>query len=1411
MTGLWDQAFDKLPEEDKKVLRSPQDQSRPVAITIINTVEEKKSYCESKKWALYTNDVGEKVYVRDTLARVTGWVEKFMQVGDTVVQYDPGHAALPWAAVRALLQMTINDCQTFGMMIENVEAISKVVVRYKEIEEQILFRDSQLTRQLSSALIGLYLSALHFLASANRYYSKGSFKRFLHSTVHTASSVAEAPMLSINKQEQEVFKLVSLVQHEFHGTQLTEIKKSLEQSINNSQATNDERRERLSVWINGIHTNQIYDMAIRSRHAGTCEWATQLSQFRAWASTEDSTARLLWMHGPAGFGKTFVSARIIEYLKEQGRYPMAYFFCTAENQLTQDPYAILRSWLTQLLDQDEGIVSVVASTRRSLDMGHTLTHGEMWELFVAIGKVFKGCTFIVDGFDECADIDMGARYSHHEPRNLFLSQLLENLRQTKSRTILMSRDVSDIRKYLGQESHCEDDGVIKTEYAITARDTSADVQSFSESMVNQKLQKKPEEKRLHLASQAAKRSDGMFLWIKLLERKISSTQNMKELEKTVTDMPAGISDAYTSELEKIAILKTEDKEKAVMILRWTLFAVVPLQVKQLAEALFVSKEDLRDYPDDSLPDEWDQGFVDEDYVQERILGKCGSLLQLRATSPDTPLADHTVHFVHFSVKEYLSKLSNTVPLSEWAAKLELKPTDIEETRLSNVCLRYLTLDRFKDLPIDTKRYPFLAYAAWAWYFHSFDNKPSPSTHIMDQTQKAFDPKVSSWKVWTPVMEAKLSEPDLDKWDDEADSQSESYSTTESKASEESQDQSAFASQKVENPMYYASLLGLVDIVKWLEDQGLECSSVGGGRFGFPLQAAVARNHEELVRHFLNRHVDISQKGGQFREAIIAAAAMSSLAIVRLLLEAKADVTAVDNSGWTSLHHAAKRGSVEIVKLLLDHKAEINATTRDSWIIRKSWTAAGLACLLGHKNVLSTLIDRGADINAVDSTATHPLQIAIESDNSDIAEFLWNKLRDMGVDINTLEFHEFTPLELAAAMGNIATVKALIKAGAPVSSRPEPRGDIISPFQSAVANDQITVAKFLLENGANVDDTGKGGMTTLMLAVEGLNQTTVEWLLGLGASMQGILETEQMSLYDIAIMHVGIDMTRLLVRQGCFRIRVEDPEVNSDLPQIHGNDSIVLLAFDGNLDGVVSSLAQSNGSISRYVLSEALHAASARGHLSIVQRLVSSGAKVGFRDINGRSALHHAITHLHLDVASFLAERGAGIYAEDNIGSTPIDLAVRHGLRASDFIQSHMTDLTVGISRRPSLLTATPRQGGNMSSMEVRKAISGSWSGYYTYLCWQDGRRDDFSIEIPEASAQNYEGNNFSNTGEDEVGKFKFHGFVDGIGTVWFVKLYSHLGWLYRGQIDPEKRIFKGTWGSNRKLWFGTFQLAMQKD
>jgi hypothetical protein len=70
------------------------------------TSEKSKEVCIEKRWK-YTRKNGGVVILRDVFDKIIEWIDKFKQIGDTVAQYDPVHAALPWAAIRFLLQVIV--------------------------------------------------------------------------------------------------------------------------------------------------------------------------------------------------------------------------------------------------------------------------------------------------------------------------------------------------------------------------------------------------------------------------------------------------------------------------------------------------------------------------------------------------------------------------------------------------------------------------------------------------------------------------------------------------------------------------------------------------------------------------------------------------------------------------------------------------------------------------------------------------------------------------------------------------------------------------------------------------------------------------------------------------------------------------------------------------------------------------------------------------------------------------------------------------------------------------------------------------------------------------------------------------------------------------------------------------------
>ena len=365
---------------------------------------------------------------------------------------------------------------------------------------------------------------------------------------------------------------------------------------------------------------------------------------------------------------------------------------------------------------------------------------------------------MVDGFDECSAINKNSLRHTTDGRSEFLGSLIRNVKDTRARILIVCRDTEEIRAQLG--SHTKDTSPIPFEYRVTVDDTKDDIDRCSVDMVNTKLGNKSKDFKAELASEAAEKADGMFLWLHLLSHELDPGENSKRLRGLVSEMPAEINETFDRDLDRVRMLKPVQKARALSILRWILFAVRPLTVRELAEAITMSIEDPgASYPHDDLPDSWENGYVDEQYVNSHIRRSCGSLVELPGHDGKTPLALHTVHFVHASVKEHLLRPAD---LNNGQSRLEticFPDGSKEHDRLARLCLQYLCYDIFgeKDHFQDGKRidvYPFLAYAAKSWYTHAIHDRQMPED-IVPWVEKLFNPSTANWILWSKVFEGEL--------------------------------------------------------------------------------------------------------------------------------------------------------------------------------------------------------------------------------------------------------------------------------------------------------------------------------------------------------------------------------------------------------------------------------------------------------------------------------------------------------------------------------------------------------------------------------------------------------------------------------------------------------------------------------
>jgi len=177
------------------------------------------------------------------------------------------------------------------------------------------------------------------------------------------------------------------------------------------------------------------------------------------------------------------------------------------------------------------------------------------------------------------------------------------------------------------------------------------------------------------------------------------------------------------------------------------------------------------------------------------------------------------------------------------------------------------------------------------------------------------------------------------------------------------DVNLFSSAKM-NPLYYAADCGQVPMVKLLLDAGalIDAKSVDGWR---PLLLSIERGYTHVAEELIRRG---------------------------------ADVNAANHFGWTPLHSASANGQLEILELLIEHEADVNTRQFPDTVLH--WAA-----IKGQAEAAALLIQHGALIDQMNMNGAMPLHLAISYSHKNVITVLL----DNGADPNVVATNGFTPL------------------------------------------------------------------------------------------------------------------------------------------------------------------------------------------------------------------------------------------------------------------------------------------------------------------------------------------------------------------------------------------------------------------
>ncbi|XP_070132555.1 uncharacterized protein G9a [Drosophila bipectinata] len=169
---------------------------------------------------------------------------------------------------------------------------------------------------------------------------------------------------------------------------------------------------------------------------------------------------------------------------------------------------------------------------------------------------------------------------------------------------------------------------------------------------------------------------------------------------------------------------------------------------------------------------------------------------------------------------------------------------------------------------------------------------------------------------------------------------------------------------------------------------------------------------------------------ELRTALMCAVMNEKCDMLNLFLQCGADVAIKGPDGKTSLHIAAKLGNVEATQLIVEsYRASKNITSFLSFIDAQDeggWTAMVWAAELGHTDIVSFLLNQGADPNICDNDNNTVLHWStLHNDGLDTITVLLQA----GADCNVQNVEGDTPLHIACRHSVTRMCIALIANGA----------------------------------------------------------------------------------------------------------------------------------------------------------------------------------------------------------------------------------------------------------------------------------------------------------------------------------------------------------------------------------------------
>lgn len=476
------------------------------------------------------------------------------------------------------------------------------------------------------------------------------------------------------------------------------------------------------------------------------------------------------------------------------------------------------------------------------------------------------------------------------------------------------------------------------------------------------------------------------------------------------------------------------------------------------------------------------------------------------------------------------------------------------------------------------------------------------------------------------------------------------------------------------PLVAASSLGRNDTVSLLLEKGADPNLSGPWFWGFPLASAVQKNQAEIVKMLLKRKdIDINCRRGCFqpenvitatggeddteyrkflsRESMVyIAATYSSLDVLEILLEAGADPNIEGGAFHTALQAAC----------YFDYSGNTVNVERllaaGSHVNQKGGlcgSALYAACSRQKEDLVRLLLDSGADPNIQEcGKCDNALQRACSYGNEKIVRLLLER----GADPNLYGGHFGSAFHAGCFSGNEPIVRLLLEKGVDTKHR---GGAYETPLKAAIENGSDVVVKFLLDSGESVNEKeGIFSYPVVKALLSEHNDPLLRILLENGANPNQELEGKIplvggykcWSSTPLQLAH-AVSTTALLLDYGA--------SINEQAGYF-GTALHAAIRVNKTEQGVAELLISRGADVNspHWRHGTPLELACRLGDREKVKLLLDNGAKLEELDMSGQSPLSKAICCSQLTIVDRLIDLGANPNVLDKRGCSYLHYAAR---------------------------------------------------------------------------------------------------------------------------------------------------------